>query len=488
MGATGDLTHRKLMPSLYNLAVQHMLPHGFSIVGLSRQDQDDEQFRNDMRASVSEFSRFGSVRPQVWDSFADGLFFHRADFSDEASYRALGDLLRRVDEERGTHGNHVFYLATPPSTFGVIVEMLGKCGLVSPNAVETPWTRIVIEKPFGRDLESALALNKEVLSCFSEDQVYRIDHYLGKETVQNILVFRFANGIFEPIWNRRYIDNVQITVSEELGIGRRAGYYDRAGALRDMVQSHMLQLLSLTCMEPPVALDAKSLRDEKVKVIRSVQRYSPEEVAHNVVRGQYGPGWIGGNPVEGYRAEEGVPSDSVTESYVALKLSIENWRWGGTPFYLRTGKRLPRRETEIAVTFKRAPHALFRDVDPDSMSPNVLAMRIQPDESISLQFLAKAPGVGIDLQPVDMDFLYRAAFTHRSADAYERLLLDVMLGDSSLFTRGDEVEASWRIITPILDAWQQAARPAFPNYEAGTWGPAAARALVNRDGQVWRLM
>lgn len=486
LGATGDLAHRKLIPSLYNLAVDHLLPHGFAIVGFARQESGHEDFRKDMREAVDQFSRYAPAQPQMWDSFAQGLFFQPADFGSLDCYKRLGELLHKVDEERGTNGNRIFYLATPPTVFTVIAEMLGKSGLVSPTAAGDKWTRVVIEKPFGRDLESAQELNADLLRVFREDQIYRIDHYLGKETVQNLLVFRFANGLFEPIWNRRYVDNVQITVAEELGIDRRGGYYETAGALRDMVQSHMLQLLTLTAMEPPVALDANAVRDEKVKVLRAVKHFNPELVEYDIVRGQYGPGWVGGKEVAGYRAEAGVAADSQTETYVTLTLRIDSWRWAGTPFYLRTGKRLPKRETEIAVSFKRAPLALFQHLDPDGMTPNVLAIRIQPDEGISLKIVAKVPGQGVQIEPVTMDFLYGSSFAKQSPDAYERLLLDVMLGDSTLFTRRDEVEAEWRIVTPILDAWQRLPPPQFPNYEAGTWGPQAAVDLIERDGRTWR--
>lgn len=488
LGATGDLAHRKLLPSLYNLEVDHVLPHGFSVVGFAREDQHVESFGDDMRNAVNVHSRYAPIQPQVWDSFAQGLFFQPADFADPECYRKLGELLKRIDEERGTQGNHIFYLAVPPTVVGTIADMLGKAGLVTPRASGEGWTRVVVEKPFGRDLQSAMSLNVDLHKVFNEHQIYRIDHYLGKETVQNILVFRFANGIFEPVWNRAFIDNIQITASEDIGIDRRGGYYESAGALRDMVQSHMMQLLTMTAMDPPVSLHPDAIRDEKVKVLRAVERYSPELSQRDVVRGQYGPGWVGGKEVEGYRSEVGVAADSDTETYVAIKVHVDSWRWAGVPFYLRTGKRMPKRETEIAVTFKSAPLALFQGVsqNAEALTPNVLAMQIQPNEGISLRMVAKVPGQGMQIQPVDMDFLYGASFSRQSPDAYERLMLDVMLGDSTLFTRKDEVEEEWSIVTPILEAWEQQPAPDFPNYRAGTWGPDAALQMIERDGRHWR--
>jgi glucose-6-phosphate 1-dehydrogenase len=486
MGATGDLAHRKILPSLYNLAVDHLLPHGFALIGMSRQPYTDARFREEMLDAVSQHSRYTPVQPEVWESFAQSLFFMQGDFLDASSFQRLEQRLAEVDAAQGTQGNRIFYLATAPSVFGEIADMLGKSGLITRRASGQEWTRLVIEKPFGRDLASAQSLNSQLRQVLKEDQIFRIDHYLGKETVQNIIVFRFANGLFEPIWNRNYIDNIQITVAEDLGIDHRGSYYEGAGALRDMVQSHMLQLVALTAMEPPVALDPDAVRDEKVKIFRAVEHFTSERVDRDVVRGQYGPGWIGGKPVPGYRQEEDVAPDSTTETYVALKLEVDNWRWAGTPFYLRTGKRLPKRETEIAIVFRRAPLALFQELDPRRMESNVLAMRIQPDEGISLKFAAKVPGQGFRIQPVYMDFLYGASFTRQSADAYERLLLDIMLGDSTLFTRADEVEAEWSIVTPILEGWRLARPPDFPSYEAGSWGPEAAIDLIRRDHHSWR--
>lgn len=484
-GASGDLTSRKLVPALYNLARERRLPGGFSVVGFARREWDDSTFRQVLLEAVNANSRAGPVEEALWASFAEGIFYHRASFDDPAGYARLAERLAAIDAARDTGGNRVFYLATPPEAYAEIVAQLGAHGLNrSPGS---GWTRIIIEKPFGRDLESARDLNRRVLAVFDERQVYRIDHYLGKETVQNLLVFRFANGIFEPIWNRRYVDHAQITVAESLGVEDRGGYYDRAGALRDMIQNHLTQLLTLTAMEPPVAYDADAVRDEKVKVLRAIRPIAPEDVERITVRGQYGPGSVSGRPVRGYREERGVAPDSQTETYVALKLFVENWRWAGVPFYLRSGKALPRRVSEIAIQFRGAPTLLFADTPVNEIEPNVLAIRIQPDEGITLKFSSKVPGQA-QIRPVTMDFRYGTSFGVASPEAYERLLLDCMLGDSTLFTRRDEVEASWALLTPILEGWAAGAPQDFPNYEAGAWGPAAADAFIARDGRAWRRL
>ncbi len=478
-GASGDLTSRKLVPALYNLARERRLPGGFSVIGFARRDWNNDSFRDLLREAVSINSRSGPVDAESWASFAQGIQYHRGSFDDPAAYSSLAERLATIDRERGTGGNRVFYLATPPEAYPIIVAQLGAHGL----AHSSGWTRIIIEKPFGHDLASAQALNAAVLAVFNEDQVYRIDHYLGKETVQNILIVRFANAIFEPIWNRSQIDHVQITVAETIGVEDRGGYYDTSGALRDMIQNHLMQLLCLVAMEPPSVYDADAVRDEKVKVLRAIRPIAVEDTA----RGQYGAGIVNGRPVRGYREEKGVASASQTETYVAIKLFIDNWRWAGVPFYLRSGKRLPRRVSEIAIQFKAAPTMIFADTPLNDLEPNVLAMKIQPDEGISLKFSSKVPGQP-QIRPVTMDFRYGASFGVTSPEAYERLLLDCMLGDGTLFTRRDEVEASWSLLTPILQAWAAGPPQPFPNYEAGSWGPAGADELIGRDGRFWRRL
>jgi glucose-6-phosphate 1-dehydrogenase len=485
-GATGDLTRRKLFPALYNLALQHLLPTGFSVLGFSRQELSDDDFRSRMRDAINQFSRNRPIQPAIWDSFERGIFYLSGNFDDQDKYGALAKQLDAIDEQRGTCGNRLFYLATPPSFFSDIIDHLGKAGLGHAHHPEQGWSRVVIEKPFGRDLTTAEQLNAELHQVFGEDQVYRIDHYLGKETVQNILVFRFGNGIFEPIWNRNYIDNVQITVAESIGVEGRGGYYEEAGALRDMVENHMMQLLALVGMEPPVAFDSGAIHDEKAKLLRAVRKIAPEDMARYTARGQYGEGWVGDQRLGGYRSENGVAPDSNTETFAAVRLEVDNWRWAGVPFYLRHGKALPRKATEIAITFKRAPLGLFSRVTGEPPEANVLVLRIQPDEGITLKFAAKVPGPVVQLREVEMDFLYGASFAVESPDAYETLLLDCMLGDSSLFTRSDEVEAGWKLFTPILEAWKQQTPPQFPNYAAGDWGPPAADQLIQADGHAWR--
>jgi glucose-6-phosphate 1-dehydrogenase len=484
-GATGDLTSRKLVPALYNLARERRLPGGFSVVGFARRDWDDAFFRQTLLDGVNANSRSGAAEAALWASFAQGISFHRGNFDDPAAYATLAERLAELDAERGVGGNRVFYLATPPESYHDIIRHLGEAGLNRSPA--GGWTRIIVEKPFGRDLQSAKELNQELLAIFEEEQVYRIDHYLGKETVQNLLVFRFSNGIFEPIWNRSYVDHVQITVAESIGVEDRGGYYDRSGALRDMIQNHLTQLLTLTAMEPPVAYDADAVRDEKVKVLRAIRPIAPEEVAQFTARGQYGPGSVSGRPIGGYGGERGVEPGSQTETFVALKLFIESWRWAGVPFYLRSGKAMPRRVSEIAIQFKTVPTMLFADTPMNDIEANVLAIKIQPDEGITLKFGSKVPGQS-QIRPVTMDFRYGTSFGVASPEAYERLLLDCMLGDGTLFTRRDEVEASWSLITPIHQGWAAGPAQPFPNYEAGSWGPASADELLARDGRAWRRL
>ena len=482
-GATGDLAHRKVIPALYHLWRTNLLPHEFLLLAVGRRPYDDEEFRAEIRTSLEQFSRVLPLDEDAWRSFAERILYERLDFDDPAAFEALAKRLDDLDKENGTRGNHLFYLATQPSQFAAIVAQLGRVGLDHEHH-EGGWRRVVIEKPFGHDLESAKRLNREVGKVFRESQVYRIDHYLGKETVRNLLVFRFGNGIFEPLWNRRYVDHVQITVAESIGIENRGAFYEQTGASRDVLQNHLLQLVSLVAMEPPATFEANALRDEKVKVLRAIE-ITPEDVPNDVVRGQYGPGWVAATQVPGYREEPEVDPKSETETFVAAKFMIDDWRWSGVPFYVRTGKRLPKRSTEIAIQYREVPHRLFKDegVEPD---PNLLAIRIQPDEGIMLRFGAKVPGLGLDVRSVTMDFTYGSAFSVDSPDAYETLILDALQGDASLFTRADEVEEAWSIVDPIIDSWASGPAPAFPNYDAGTWGPPEADALIERDGRRWR--
>ena len=479
-GGAGDLTKRKLIPALYNLASQGLLPDRFAIVGISRREMNSEAFRERIGRDLQEFAT-GPVEASLWNWLEERLYYHRGDAGDPQMYASLRELLAQIDERHGTGGNYFYYLATAPSHFATIVQQVGQAGLARED--EGRWRRVVIEKPFGRDLESARRLNADITEVLHERQIYRIDHYLGKETVQNILVFRFANGIFEPIWNRRYIDHVQITAAETVGVEDRGGYYEGSGALRDMVPNHLFQLLSLTAMEPPISFDADAVRDEQAKILHAVQGLTPEEVLSRTVRGQYGAASGNGARAAGYREESNVAPDSSTETFVALKLLIDNWRWADVPFYLRTGKRLPRRVTEIAIQFKQAPFVLFRDTPVDQLAPNRLVLNIQPEEGISLSFGAKTPGPIVRLGPVDMDFAYSDYFGATPSTGYERLLYDCMTGDATLFQRADMVEAGWRVVTPILDVWRALPPRHFPNYAAGSDGPAEAHELLERDGR-----
>jgi glucose-6-phosphate 1-dehydrogenase len=489
-GASGDLTRRKLVPALYSLARDRQLPSSFAVVGVARRDLGDDGFRHAMREGCDHYARRRPVEEALWAPFSSGIFYSPGRFEDPATYERLRKLLDKIDEERGTSGNRIFYLSTPPDEYPTIVSMLGKSGLVH-HEEGGPFTRVIIEKPFGRDLESAQSLNRIVHESLNENQVFRIDHYLGKETVQNILVFRFANAIWEPLWNSKYVDHVQLTVAESIGVEGRGGYFESAGIVRDMVQNHMFQFLCMMAMEPPVAFEAEPVRDEKVKLLRSLRPLPKkwEQLRDWVVRGQYGPGSVAGQPHIGYRQEAGVAPDSHVETYVAMKLFIDNWRWAGVPFYLRAGKALPRRVSEIAIQFKEAPHALFSRGDEQYRGePNVLSIRIQPDEGISLKFLSKVPGPTTDLVPVPMEFRYNTSFGAEPPEAYERLLLDCMLGDSTLFTRADEVEASWRFIDRIERAFTESTSTHFPNYPAGSAGPREADVLIERDGRSWRRL
>ena len=485
-GASGDLTRRKLIPGLYNLASADLLPKGFAVIGFAVTPMDDESFRNAMQDAVKSSQEAGPFKQDVWDRFAAGLHYITADFNSPDGYKELNRRLDELDENHECCGNRLFYCATLPSFYAPIVENIGAQNLQK-LCDESGWARIIIEKPFGHNLESAIDLNVTVHKVFQEDQVYRIDHYLGKETVQNILAFRFANSIIEPIWNRRYVDHVQITAAETLGVEHRGNYYEEAGCLRDMFQNHLIQLMSLIAMDPPVRYGSESVRDRKVDVLRAIMPVNPERLAESAVRGQYGSGYIGSEQVVGYRDEPDVNPESHTETFGALRLMVDNWRWADTPFYLRSGKRMPGKMTQISVQFKRVPHLFFHLTPHDQIEPNVMTIRIQPDEGISIRFGAKTPGPEMHIHQVEMNFNYAQAFGVIPATAYETLLLDAMSGDPTLFNRSDAVELSWGILAPIIETWQ-ATRPftAFPNYAAGEWGPNSSDELLAREGRSWK--
>lgn len=486
-GATGDLTARKLIPALYNLAKEGQLPGHFACVGFARRLQTHDQFREEMLQAVNQFSRSKPVDIELWKTFREQLFYLQSNFDDDQGYEKLHEFLQKLDTQLGTKGNRVYYLSVQPSYFTEIVEKLSHHHLIYSPHIENKWSRIIIEKPFGEDTESAMKLQQELVRYLDESQVYRIDHYLGKETVQNLLVFRFGNSIFESVWNNHYIDSVQITVAEEIGIGTRGRFWEEAGMLRDIVQNHMMQLLSLVAMEPPTNLNASSIHDEKVKVLESIRPFPENRIDEFAVRGQYGPGYINGELVQGYREEENVNPKSFVETYVALQLFIDSWRWANVPFYLRAGKRLPKRATEIAITFKKAPGYLFQGTS-SAVDPNVLVIRIQPDEGISLKMNCKVPALNNVIQPVKMDFRYGSYFGSAPPEAYERLICDCMAGDNTLFARDDEVLMSWKLLTPVLKHWQAQPAYSFPNYAAGSWGPEEAEAMLDRQERHWRLI
>jgi len=483
-GASGDLVKRMLMPAMYNLRLENILPANYGIVGVSRDEFSDTEFRDVMHKSIDEFSRSGAAKDPMWTDFAKCLSYIGGGFDDDRLYTQLRKQLEQNDAHLGTGGNRLFYLSTPPSVFALIIDKLDAAGL-GPRDNKVGWTRIIVEKPFGTDLDSARALQAEVSKVFDEKTVYRIDHYLGKEPVQDIMALRFANVIFEPIWNRRYVDCVQITATETVGVEGRGGYYDNSGALRDMIQNHVMNLLALVAMEPPVSSSADSIRDEKFKALSAIRPIPRDRIMQDSARGQYGAGSIAGQPVPGYREEPSVNPTSNTDTYAALKLYIDNWRWADVPFYLRSGKRLAHKNSEIAIRFKGIPHRLFGELG-DTIDNNVLVMKIQPEEGVSLRFAAKIPGPKMHIRAVSMDFNYGTGFGVVSAPAYERLIGDAMRGDATLFTRWDAVETAWNIVTPVMEHWWNTPDETFPNYAAGSQGPASSDRMLAADGREWR--
>lgn len=486
-GATGDLTGRKLAPAIYNLGKEGLLPPHFACVGFARKEKTHEVFRQELKKEIGTYSRTQPVDESFWNHFQEHLFYFRSEFDSDEGYRGLAEFLSQLDTRLGTRGNRVFYLSVQPKYFTLIIEKLRKFNLIyDAKKSNNPWSRVIIEKPFGHDLPSAMELQTDIQNHLDESQTYRIDHYLGKETVQNILVFRFGNSIFEALWNNRHIDHVQITVAEDIGIGTRGAFFEEEGLLRDVLQNHMMQLLSLVAMEPPVSLSASAIRDEKVKVLQSIRPLTPNDFEQTVIRGQYGPGFVNGENAVGYREEKNVNPASTIETFIALRFFIDNWRWAGVPFYLRAGKRLPKRVTEIAIRFEDAPGVLFQQQE-NRTDANVLALRIQPDEGISMKINCKVPGPTNTIQPVKMDFRYGAYFGQSPPEAYERLIWDCILGDSTLFARSDEVANSWRLFTPLLHYWETAPSQ-FPNYACGTWGPKEADEMMAKDGRAWRIL